>query len=225
MKKLILIRASFNLSPLLHQRLNPDWIKEHLDLFIQYTYPSLLQQNNTQFYYLLEHAVPTSSLIQEYLIPFNLIPYVIPTTTPHITLENLISEYDLLYFVNVGTDLLFTKEFIDKLYHYTPNPHSRIITIPTQYIYNISSTQLTKLNPPTTFSFVFICPRQEYITYFKTYDSFFPFSLNSNFLKMPHESLSDLNTLRVLSDKDSISAGQIITDLDIKNTILSTFIK
>lgn len=132
-----------------------NWIKHRIELFMTYTLPSLTNQTNQNFMAYILCYKPTLAYIQTILSNFSALPsniQFIAAEDYDTFITKYIQDSTFFYEVEMGSDDLYHKHFIQYLYDYTPNPTTQFLICQNGYIF---SSTLNKLAEYFNFSSCF----------------------------------------------------------------------
>lgn len=230
MKKII-ITSSFNLAMNAHpnvERLSESWITYRLNIFMNYTCKSLIQQTNQSFIYFLKYDPVSEDIIIKTLsqyppLPSNII--FIPFKEASTYIKKQLVGYDYLYLVRIDADDMFHPTFIQQLIDYNPNPTTQVLINQKGYIYNIENNMLARwfyYSPPF---YTMIYNAHDYIEgKIKVFSGGHKYAFDFN-----HEILNNENFMVIVHGKNTetkffsdFNTG-LIEDLNEKKLILTQF--
>lgn len=216
-------------------RLTKEWIEYRMDIFINYTCKSLLNQVNQDFTAIIYYDPLSTQLVMNALskykeLPSNIIfvpidpKYFFTLSNTHI-LDSYIADYDYLYLVRIDSDDMYHPSFIQQLHDLNIDNSIECILNQNGYIYDIheNSLGLWSYNSPPFYTLVYKV--SDYLNGFR-YD-----------LSQGHSSAINLNccildsrNFMVISHNKNTSTafnnefncGEII-DINEKNNILKEF--
>lgn len=166
MNKKIIVQINFNNIKYSDLRLSKEWIEERLNIFWRYTLQSLKAQTNQAFEVYLNYDILSKAIIQESLAKREPLPSNIhfgDTKFNNRAIDQAIIESDIFYWVRLDSDNLYHKEYIQKLYDYTPQEGTEALVSQYGYLYGEFSDRLARyyqLSPPF---YTLIYQPQEYI--------------------------------------------------------------
>lgn len=142
------------------------WIKNRINVFMNYTYKSLINQTNQDFTACVIYNDRTEELIISELakygeLPRNIVFIGISKVNAFIKEKIIGSEY--AYFVRIDSDDMYHKSYIQKLYDYTPLPQTVALLNPWAYLYDSFNNKLFVCNAKITSCYTLICKSVDYL--------------------------------------------------------------
>lgn len=148
--------------------MNPEWIAHRIHIFMQYTLPSLKNQTNQDFMAYLLYYAPSEKMLLEILGKYPLLPAnirFIREEDYNVLSEEYVKSYPFFYEVEMGSDDLYHKHFVQYLMAYEPTSPAICVLICQQgYIYSSVSMELAEyFNFSSCFN-CFIYPAARYLS-------------------------------------------------------------
>lgn len=230
MKKII-ITSSFNLPMGAHpevDRLSEDWIEYRINIFMNYTYKSFVNQTNQCFTYFIKYDPLSENIIKNTLSKYPQLPNnikFISNNETYFQITKQISNYDYFYLVRIDADDMFHPTFIQQLIDYNPKDKTKVLINQDGYIYNIENHLLAAwyyFSPP----FYTLIYNSEDFKNRIFYN--FPEG-HKDVVKLDYEVLDKKNFIVLVHGKNtetkffSIFNKGLIEDLEFKNSILNEF--
>lgn len=119
-----------------------NWIRNRLNIFMAYTLKSLKNQTNQDFVAYILYHTPSESMILKELKRYEALPHnikFIKSEDYSPLIESYIQGSQFYYEIELGSDDLYHKDFVQYLYNYVPKPTTRILICQDGYI--LSSTE------------------------------------------------------------------------------------
>jgi len=165
MNKIVIIQSIFNCAGFNKENeLNEEWIKNRLEIFIDYTLNSLKAQTNQWFTFLLkcrEETIPFIKKETEGLLPNNVL--IIGKLEYEQKIKDLIKNYKYLYLARVDSDDLWIKTFVDTLHNCVPQPETELLLNQYCYNYDIYQKRLASFWLLSPQSYILIYKVKEYL--------------------------------------------------------------
>ncbi len=215
MKKLIFINII----------LTPEWIKYRMNIFMNYTCQSLINQTNQSFICVLRYDKLSKEIIESELSKYPELPKNIVFESNLNKLKNMAKEYDYIYEVRLDDDDMYHNSFIQKLLDYTPNPETQVLINQKGYVYDIINDKLGKWYFESPPFYTLIYKANDYISNIRYHLE----GGHPGAIKLKHEILEGENYMVILHGKNTLnkfnSRNQVgvIEDLYEKNRILTEF--
>ncbi len=123
-----------------------EWIARRLELFMKYTYNSLLHQTNQDFICLLRCTPNTEDIIHQYLEQYPVLTKnIFFTSRAEKIIDDSIKQYGNLYRTIIDSDNMFHDTFIEQLHQFKHNPFTLSIISQEGYILDDMTKQVTKI--------------------------------------------------------------------------------
>lgn len=123
-----------------------EWIERRIELFMKYTCKSLLQQTSQDFICLLRCTAETEALINERLKQYPKLPNNIYfTSNAQKIIDESMKKHGNLYRVNIDSDNMFHKSFIEKLHAFEHKPETLSIVCQNGYILNDTTKKVAQI--------------------------------------------------------------------------------
>ncbi|WP_394866765.1 glycosyltransferase family A protein [Paraclostridium bifermentans] len=159
MKKKLIVTINFNTMDLSKNRLTKEWIDYRIDLFIKYTYFSLINQTYQDFLALIYYDINSQDLVLDALSKYpkladNIIfrPMTSTIAFEQICEDDFVKEsilgYDYLYLVPFDSDNLMHPEYLQKIIDFETKPDTQCIINRNVYIYDISTNTMLSFTTP-----------------------------------------------------------------------------
>lgn len=152
MSKKIIINIPFNSfdfddffkkKDIIPPRLTKEWIDYRIDIFMNYTYKSLISQTNQDFTALISYDPLSYDLVMQALSKYNKLPEnIIFLPKNNDLLYKLIQGYDYLYLVRLDSDDMYLPSFIDQLHKLNIDSSIECILNQDGYVYHIHKDKL-----------------------------------------------------------------------------------
>lgn len=228
MKKGIIIRIRFNSYKISDERLNKEWIDYRMNLLMNYLCKNLINQTLKEYLCFIEYDESSEKLIKDNIIKYEKLPEnIIFTPNMGDEVKKYIDNYDILYFVKLNSDNLYSLNLIKVLQDYEPEENVKILTFDGGYMYDLPTDKLSKINNDSNGFYVYICTVEEYYKYFRQYDIFFPTNLDMKYKLMPKKAIMKNGYLiltHLKNNKRRFLEKNLIEDTNEKNQILKNFI-
>ncbi|MDK2585456.1 glycosyltransferase [Romboutsia sedimentorum] len=230
MKKII-ITSSFNLPMGSHpevDRLSEYWIEYRINIFMNYTYKSFVNQTNQDFTYFIKYDPLSENIIKNILSKYPQLPNnikFISNNETYFQITKQISNYDYFYLVRIDADDMFHPTFIQQLIDYNPKDKTKVLINQDGYIYDIENHLLavwSYLSPPF-YTLIYNSEDFKNRIFYK-----FPGG-HKDVVKLDYEVLDKKNFIVLVHGKNtetkffSIFNKGLIEDLELKNSILNEF--
>lgn len=165
--------------------------KQYLDPIMNFTFPSINAQQNTNWRCFIQYDTAHTPLLTQ-LLPLypNLNTSIHFTSTLsndiHSYLDSTdLSQYQTIFFIHLSPYILCPIDFFDNISSFILSPSTRILQLTTSINYNPFTHSYQSFLPPTPTNFIYVCSVSEYIRYFKIYDKLHPEILMQHFSDMP----------------------------------------
>lgn len=250
MKKIVIITSKFNIMTgernTLYgknemQRVTSEWINKRIDVFMNFTAKSLMNQSNQDFYAVYAIEDNTESLINLALAKYNKLPdniRFVKKSEYSRYIDELSKGYDLLYLTRLDSDDMYSNKFVDKLYNYNICENTQVFICKDGYIYDSTNNKMNEYTHDslTFYTFIYRLYKER-----EKYDSLpiTPWNLLLNFshfspLSYQYEELEGRNFMFNIHDHNTDSRfpktsfifytlGREIEDDTEKKNILNTF--
>lgn len=180
MRKLVIITSKFNIMTGTRNtlygknesaRVTEDWINARMDIFMNYTFKSLINQSNQNFLALYAYEDSTENFIENALLRYPKLPENIKFIKKSLYtsfIDTISSNYDLLFISRLDSDDMYEKNFVDNLLNYPLKDTTEALLCQNGYILNANSNQLNEYYHEsfTYYSFVYRIYKEK-----KKYDS------------------------------------------------------
>lgn len=223
--KLIVIDIPFNtafrnINP---DRLKKDWIDYRINIFMNYTFNSLVNQTNQNFLCFLRYDKESESLIFDALSKYPKLPNnIIFTPNFNKEISQRIENYDFFYHVRLDSDNMYHREFIDKLHKFKYYDGLECILCQSGYIYDSVNDKLGTWHFESPPFYTFLYKTQDYINNFR-------YKLKSGHasaIEFKHEIFPERNFVVVIHEKNLLSKFEssfiqgYVTDEKLKKSIM-----
>ncbi|MFE4047055.1 MULTISPECIES: glycosyltransferase family A protein [unclassified Priestia] len=214
MNKKIIVSITFNTFGFTADRLTENWIKNRIELFMNYTAKSLISQTNQDFLTLVLYEDETKQIIDTSLSQYNKLPSNIKFVGKkeyNQTLKASIKDFEYLYLVRIDSDDMYHKTYIEQLHQYKHKPDTEVIINQNGYLFDINTGSLAP---------IFYESPQFYTLIYKTADylkgkRYVLPGGHAGAITLNHEIISKRNFLNIIHQKNTLP--KIIAR---KNTIL-----
>lgn len=163
MKKII-IHIIFNNAGFLKNELTKEWIDYRMDIFMRYTFKSLINQTNQNFIVLISYRKDTKDIILSSLSKYPKLPSNIIFTdnvSKHIK-ENIVG-YDKLYLSRIDSDDMYHPTFIQQIMDVEVDTNTKCIINQDGYIYDIETDKMAQWHHESPPFFTLIYNTDEYL--------------------------------------------------------------
>lgn len=250
MKKIVIITSKFNImtgnrNTLYSKnegiRTTEWWINNRINIFINFTAKSLLQQSNQNFYAVYAIEDSTENLIKSALSKYPKLPdniNFVKKSDYSNYIDTLSKGYDILYLTRLDSDDMYVNDFVDKIYNFNILDDTEVLLCRNGYIYDSVSNKLAEYshNAFTFYTFIYRLYDEEIkydslkITPWDLLINFFHFST----LLYKYKILSERNFIFNIHEENTDSKfptssfifytlGRFIEDAEEKSNILKTF--
>ncbi|WP_270670674.1 glycosyltransferase [Paraclostridium bifermentans] len=104
-------------SPISQKAQTKEWIDPRIDVFMDYTAKSLINQTNQNFKCILRHTPGTKDIIEDSLSRYPKLPdNIIFTDDGDNLIKEIISPYKYVFHIRIDSDNMFSPDYIDQLY-------------------------------------------------------------------------------------------------------------
>ncbi|MEE1072524.1 MAG: glycosyltransferase [Cellulosilyticum sp.] len=164
-----------------------NWIKNRLNIFMSYTLKSLKNQTNQDFVaYILYHP-PSEAMILNELKHYPKLPnhiQFIRAEDYSSRINPYIKNSEFYYEVELGSDDLYHKNFVQYLYDYVPKPTTRILICQDGYIFSSTENILAEYFNFSSFFNCWIYKSKDYMNNVRySYEGY------TGAIKLPHETI------------------------------------
>lgn len=170
-----------------HLTQEKDWIEYRIKIFMDYTGKSFINQINQSFVALIRYNEPTKNYIFEALSNYPRLPDNIKFVTNEEAteiIEKAMSENEYLYHVNIDSDNMYDRAFINQVDNYPYKDSIECLLCHEGYIYDALTNRLAMINHYSPSLFIYVYNKETYKQYFK--DRLFESHLNAEFHKNEH---------------------------------------
>ena len=215
-----------------------NWIKNRLNIFMSYTLKSLKNQTNQDFVAYILYHTPSEAMILNELKNYPKLPNHIQFIRAE-DYDSLIKPYintsEFYYEVELGSDDMYHKSFVQYLYSYNPKPTTRILICQNGYIFSSKKNILSEYFNFSSFFNCWIYKSKDYINNVR-----YSYKGYTGAIKLPHEiipwrtyinhshqtniAFSYEQETKTPWGKDLAYIGTTFTDAAQKQTILNDFL-
>lgn len=146
---------------------NEFWIKNRINIFMNYTYKSLVNQTNQDFTACIIYDDKTENLIVSELMKYGELQENIRFIGKSI-IDNFIKEKivgsEYVYFVRIDSDDMYHKSYIQKLYDYTPLPETVALINEWAYLYDSYNHKLFECKAKVLSCYTLIFKTEDYLS-------------------------------------------------------------
>lgn len=104
-------------SPISQKAQTKEWIDPRIDVFMDFTAKSLINQTNQNFKCILRHTPGTKEIINDSLSRYPKLPdNIIFTDDGDNLIKEIISPYKYVFHIRIDSDNMFSPDYIDQLY-------------------------------------------------------------------------------------------------------------
>ncbi|WP_164670812.1 glycosyltransferase [Virgibacillus doumboii] len=178
-----------------HAHLTEEWISKRMNIFMNFTLKSLINQSNQNYLAFIVYQDSSRQFIEKELqnypnLPFN-IRFVSSSEYEEAVIKTL-NGYKYFYELHLHSDDAYHKNFIEQLYHYRPSPQTKVLICQNGYIYYSITEELGEYY---NFSSSFNCLIYKAADYLKgvRHNIFQPSDTGiwTGAINLPHEIISD----------------------------------
>ncbi|MGL5675395.1 MAG: hypothetical protein ACRDDX_03185 [Cellulosilyticaceae bacterium] len=178
-KKSIVFNIPFNnLNPLnaQTQALTAPWILRRIDIFMNYTLKSLKAQTKQEFRAYVRYDKRSENIIKSALAHYEQLPSNVSFICDEeyeSRVYNYIRGSEYFYEIELGSDDMYHREFVQKMYDYIPDYKTVILICQDGYIYSSLTGELAEYFNYSSFFNCWIYNTTEYLNGFRrTYEGF-----------------------------------------------------
>lgn len=225
MEKKIIISIPFNT---MYHKLNPaclekEWIDYRINIFMNYTATSLINQTNQSFICIVAYDENTKDLVFDALSKYPPLPSnIVFTSNGHKIIRNYIEGGDYVYQIRLDSDNMYSPDFIEKIYSYPYHQGLQCILAQSGYVYDTTTENLATwyyVSPPF---YALIYSIENYVNNFR----YQLLSGHASAINLNYEVLPGRNFIVTVHGKNTLTkfrssfVQEYITDNTLKNSIL-----
>lgn len=127
--------------------LTEEWINKRINIFMNYTLKSLLNQTNQNYIAFIVYNDISHKLIQNELLKYAPLPSnigFVSNSKYEKEVKNYLTGYKYFYELHLYSDDMYRRDYIDYLYNYKPKNQTEVLICQNGYIYNSESNELAK---------------------------------------------------------------------------------
>lgn len=143
------------------------WVKNRINVFMNYTYKSLVNQTNQDFIACIIYDDKTEKLIVSELMKYGELPQNIIFIGQSIVdalIKEKIAGSEYVYFVRIDSDDMYHKSYIQKLYDYTPLPETTSLINQLAYLYDSFYNKLYVCHAKILSCYTLIYKSEDYLS-------------------------------------------------------------
>ncbi|MDQ0058846.1 hypothetical protein [Paenibacillus harenae] len=133
--------------PEANTHLTEPWIYKRMDIFMNFTLKSLLNQTNPNYLAYIVYHDSSRPFIENALLNYPPLPhnirFIASSEYEYAVMMNL-SGYKFWYELHLYSDDMYSKYFVDMLYNYKPKPETKVLICQNGYIYNSATYEIAK---------------------------------------------------------------------------------
>jgi hypothetical protein len=149
-----------------------EWIKNRINIFMNYTLKSLKLQTNQHFKAYVAYNDSTKDLVLEELLKYEPLPSnikFIEFSLLDSEIRKNIKKSKYFYFVRTDSDDMYHKSYIQKMHDYTPDKYTTALINPYGYLYDSANNKIGKCKARVTSCYTLIFNSKDYLAG-KTYN-------------------------------------------------------
>lgn len=149
------------------KRENDLWIKNRINIFINYTFRSLIKQTNQDFTACIIYDDRTEEIVNSEVKKYGKLPnniIFISKSIADIFIKQKILGSEYVYFTRIDSDDMYHKEYIQKLYDHNIIPGTVALLNPWGYIYDSFNDKLAVYNAKVNSCYTLIYKTEDYLT-------------------------------------------------------------
>lgn len=142
------------------------WVRNRINIFMNYTYKSLINQTNQDFTALIIYDDKTEDIVISELIKYGRLPeniIFIGKSIADVFIKEKIAESEYVYFVRIDSDDMYHKSYIQKLYDYTSLPETGALINQWTYLYDSFNDKLYVCHAKILSCYTLIYKTKDYI--------------------------------------------------------------
>ncbi len=142
------------------EKFTKDWIEYRINIFMNYTFKSLVAQTNQKFIACLIYDDKTDNLVKTALSNYRQFPENIKAlkrSKSNVFRKGLLQDYNLLYLVRLDSDDLYNIHHIQYLQNYHPKDKTMVLISQQGYIYDSVNNSLVRCfyNSPPFYTLIY----------------------------------------------------------------------
>ncbi|MGL5692939.1 MAG: glycosyltransferase [Peptostreptococcaceae bacterium] len=144
-EKVVIVEIEFNTERQANytRRLSKEWIKYRINIFMNYTLQSLINQTNQSFYCFMYYDEKTEDIVKEEIERYPKLPSnIIISSKSSEAMYPYISEYSKLYLVKVDCDDMYHPSYIQQMVDYKEKTGTQVLANKNGYVYDIFNDKL-----------------------------------------------------------------------------------
>lgn len=216
-------------------RLSKEWLEYRIDIFMKYTYKSLINQTNQNFLAIINYDVKSHDTIKNILSKYKKLQSNIIFTPAKSIIKkegfcenNLVNRYikgyDYLYLVTLDTDNMYHPSFVDKLINLKVNPKTQCVISQRGYVYDTIDNNLGVWISISPSFYTLIYKSSDFLNGVR-----YEIPSHASAYTLIHEYIKDPTFLVTIHESNARSKfkmynlSTVITDLNMKKSILKGF--
>lgn len=143
------------------------WIKNRINIFMNYTYKSLLNQTNQDFTAIIIYDDKTENIVISEANNYGQMPeniFFIGRSIVDKFIKEKIAGSEYAYFVRIDSDDMYHREYIQKLHEYTPQKDTAAIINEWAYLYDSFNNKLYVCHAKVLSCYTLIFKTEDYIS-------------------------------------------------------------
>lgn len=229
MRKLVIINIRFNTPMNTYvevPRLTKEWIDYRMDIFMNYTCKSLINQTNQSFIGIVRYDELSHNLIEEALSRYPKLPdNIVFTPSPNRIINKALKNYDYLYLNRIDCDDMYHPTFVQQLIDFPFYEGLECILNQHGYIYDSVNNRLGTWFHKSPPFYTLIYKSEDYLN--KKY-----YKLNrghTGAILLNHEIINNKNFIVNVHEKNTMTkfekshTKEVILDENLKTSILKEF--
>ena len=143
------------------------WIRNRINVFMNYTYKSLINQTNQDFTAFIIYDDKTEEIVISELVKYGTLAeniVFIGKSIVDIFIKEKVKDSEYVYFVRIDSDDMYHKSYIQKLYDYTPAKDVAALINEWAYIYDSYSNKLYICHAKILSCYTLIYKSEDYIS-------------------------------------------------------------
>ncbi|NRY63587.1 glycosyltransferase [Clostridium beijerinckii] len=142
------------------------WIKNRINIFMNYTYKSLINQTNQDFTACVLYSKESEELVFSEISKYGPMPeniVFISKNMADVFIKEKIIGSEYVYFVRIDSDDMYHKSYVQKLYDYIPKPETTALLNQWGYLYDSFNGKLFICSAKVTSCYTLIHKTEDYI--------------------------------------------------------------
>lgn len=143
--KIVIVEIEFNTARQANytRRLSKEWIKYRINIFMNYTLQSLINQTNQSFYCFMYYDEETKEIVESEIAKYPKLPSnIIISDKDSAVMYPYIKDYKKLYLVKVDCDDMYHPSYIQQMIDYDEKTQTQVLANRNGYVYDIFNDKL-----------------------------------------------------------------------------------